>query len=50
VVVECATELLPDEFIRIKVEPDKAKLKQAIKQNREIEGVHIESRQSLQIK
>lgn len=50
VVVECAPELLPDEFQRIKVEADKAKLKQAIKQNRTIEGVHIESRQSLQIK
>lgn len=50
VVVECAPELLPDEFQRIKVEADKAGLKKAIKSGREIEGVHIESRQSLQIK
>ena len=43
---------IPDEYIRvtIKKEPDKTAIKQAIKQGKEINGVHLQSYKNIQIK
>lgn len=52
VVVDCAAELLPTEFQRVKTtcDADKTALKKALKAGEKIEGVHLEKRHSLQIK
>lgn len=52
VTVECAPELLPEKFQRIKTtcEADKKALKDALKAGEQIEGAKIEKRFSLQIK
>lgn len=44
--------LLPEEFIRVKTtyEPDKEKIKKAIKRGEEIQGAHIEQTKKIQIK
>jgi len=41
---------LSDEYTRIKIEPDKSKLKEAIKAGKEISGVSIVTKQNIQIK
>lgn len=45
-------DLIPEEFIRAKItyEPDKLKIKEAIKQGKEVQGAHIESVRKIQIK
>jgi translation elongation factor EF-1beta len=52
--VVCDTDTeLPDEFIRVvpeKRSPDLTAIKAAIKEGREVQGYHIESRSNLQIK
>lgn len=50
--VRCEPEALPPEFQRVKVtvDPDKAALKDAVKQGKVINGVEIVTRQNIQIK
>ena len=43
-------ELLPDDYIRIKYEPDKTAIKKAIKDGEAVEGAHIEKKKSCVIK
>lgn len=52
VLVECAPELLPQEFQRVKTtcDADKTALKKALKAGEKIEGATLEKRHSLQVK
>ena len=44
-------DLIPEEFLKFKdPEPDLTALKKAIKEGREIDGVHIEEKKNIQIK
>ena len=43
-------DAIPEEFIRIKEEPDKVSLKEALKEGHEIPGAFLETRQSMIIK
>lgn len=51
-VVDCAPEMLPEEFTRVKVtiEPKKDDLKKALKEGKVIEGVRLEDRTSIYIR
>lgn len=51
VIVDCDIDKLPSEFIRIKTitEADKTALSKALKGGMTIDGVHLESKQSLKI-
>lgn len=42
--------LLPSEYIRIKTEPDKTAIKQAIKDGKEVPGAEIEETRSVQVR
>lgn len=49
--VECDMELVPDDYLRYKEpEPDKAKIKKAIKSGIEVDGCHLVENISMQIK
>lgn len=52
VIVDCAAELLPEEFQRVKTtcDADKTALKKALKAGEKIKGVTLEKRHSLQVK
>lgn len=43
-------DMLSEEFIRVKVAPNKTAIKNAIKQGIEVRGAHIEKKKNLQIK
>lgn len=48
--VTCAPELLPQEYIKVTLSPDKTSLKEALKNGAEIAGVQIVTKQNLQVK
>ena len=43
-------DMIPDEFLRIKKEPDKTVIKEALKGGTPVTGAHLEDRQSMSIK
>lgn len=43
-------DTLPKKWFRIKMEPDKAGIKQALKEGAKIKGAHLETKQNIQIK
>ena len=50
VFIDCVPELLPDQFKKIKIEPDKTEIKNILKAGGKIDGCKLVEKNNLQIK